>query len=221
MDISYTDPDSKKKNLNNNNSYSGGDRDDDDSESQTDGRLQEQFSDLATYTAYLTSDQDEEEYLELRGDLLELQKLQQLQHPPYYDGIEVKPGDAESEGPNNNNNNNTLMEVVIDTTQPQPQQRKGMVRREFGRRVLRFKKKRTNSGTMNNNNNNNEDRNNESPTPDTGGNPHNDTGVETEDSAVNPGKKMMEKAMHYSPFVTHYYHRSRVMTMVSGQENGC
>eukprot|EP00536_Pseudo-nitzschia_multiseries_P013346 jgi/Psemu1/290808/fgenesh1_pg.563_\ len=121
---------SNKNPVSNDNSY-----DDvvDDSESDSDEI--EEFSDIATYTAV---DVGAEEYLDLRGDLLELQKLQELQHPPYYDGIEVQAnaGDQGSDELNNNNNHtnnhnlnlNNSMEVTIENTQPQPQpqQRKGM-----------------------------------------------------------------------------------------------
>mmetsp|Transcript_3054 Transcript_3054/g.8398 ORF Transcript_3054/g.8398 Transcript_3054/m.8398 type:complete len:316 (-) Transcript_3054:38-985(-) len=106
MDVSNTNP------VSNNDSY---DVDNSDSDSQE----QEQFSDIASYTAvdggnyFLALDEGAEEYLDLRGDLLALQKLQLLQNPPYYDGIQVKPGGEEPDehiniNVNNNNNNNNL-----------------------------------------------------------------------------------------------------------------
>lgn len=215
---------SNKNPVSNDNSY-----DDvvDDSESDSDEI--EEFSDIATYTAV---DVGAEEYLDLRGDLLELQKLQELQHPPYYDGIEVQAnaGDQGSDELNNNNhtnnhnlNLNNSMEVTIENTQPQPQpqQRKGMVRREFSRRVLRFKKKKANNNSNmihnSNNNNNDDDGDNNEAVADA---VDTDVGVsvDVDELVVKPTKKKMG---YYSPFVTHYYNKSKMMTLVSDQENGC
>ena len=235
MDVSNTNnPDSRK-----NKSFETIDDENDETANANDDLL-EQFSDLATYTAvdargnqyYLTNEtDDDEEYLELRGDLLELQKLQELQHPSYYDGIAVqtRSGDAEAEVPKNHGNSiahnagNTPMEVIAEGAS---QQRRGMVRREFNRRVWRFKKKKA------------------SPSDSEELAPGGELAPDVADHAVaaahlemssivadaeadgNPGKQTLvsKKSMHfYSPsFVTHnYYNKSKMMTMVSGQENGC
>jgi len=236
MDVSNTNPaDSKNNGIDD----GSGSR----SRSRTVEQLQEQFSDLATHADVNnddnvniningngngngngTSDQqsDNEEYLELRGGLLELQKLQELQNSFCYDGIEVKAGDDESEEADVINNNNTSMEVIADFApqQPQQQQRKGMVRREFGRRVMRFKKKIYNNKDDNINSN-------KDPIPDLGGSNTNDDDSDNDVGhlVVKPSKMKMgiNKAMHsYSPFAaTNYYNKSKMMTMVSGQENGC
>lgn len=224
MDVSNANPADSKNKGNGIDDGSG-------SRSRTVEQLQEQFSDLATHADVndngninVTSDQqsDDEEYLELRGGLLELQKLQELQNPFCYDGIEVKAGDDESEEADIINN--TSMEVVADFAPVQPQQRKGMVRREFGRRVMRFKKKIYNNKDDNNNSN-------KEPIPDLGGSNTNDddsdnnVGLGVKDLVVKPSKMKMgiNKAMHsYSPFAaSNYYNKSKMMTMVSGQDNGC
>jgi len=238
MDVSNTNPADSKNNGNGIDDGSGSR-----SRSRTVEQLQEQFSDLATHADVNnddnvniningngngngngTSDQqsDNEEYLELRGGLLELQKLQELQNSFCYDGIEVKAGDDESEEADVINNNNTSMEVIADFApqQPQQQQRKGMVRREFGRRVMRFKKKIYNNKDDNINSN-------KDPIPDLGGSNTNDDDSDNDVGhlVVKPSKMKMgiNKAMHsYSPFAaTNYYNKSKMMTMVSGQENGC
>ena len=146
-------------------------------------------------------------------DQLEMQlQLQQLQHPYYnYDGIAVS-----EQGPEELSTNM----AVSDT-----QQRKGMVRREFGRRVLGFKKKKTNSNNNNSSNNNInhtlffENKNNND-IIDTSNNHANDININDVNANVNVNNaadsskpiKMKSKIL-YSPFSTSS-NRSKMMMMV-------
>mmetsp|Transcript_5940 Transcript_5940/g.13832 ORF Transcript_5940/g.13832 Transcript_5940/m.13832 type:complete len:407 (-) Transcript_5940:213-1433(-) len=171
-----------------------------------------------------------EQQLRMQEDLLDLHKFQGRLHHVDYDGIAAEQSNA-TEGET-----------------PQQQQRKGMVLREFGRRVLRFNKKKksnghhNNSGGTNNMNNTTGSMNgpmhlhmhihtafssdNDREFPDQ----TNNQNVSIDD-ALNPSTpvemptskphKKKGKSMYNfnSPFANNSH--SKMMTVMVGQENGC
>jgi hypothetical protein len=117
-------------------------------------------------------------------------------------------------------------------------QRKGMVRREFNRRIMRFKKKKNKGNHKDNNNNNNNaeissENNNDDDDDDDGtdasGNKIiiklkiDDDNVNTPEPTRHPFKMKGGKPHkpHYAPFGVRKHNRSHSLQMILGQENGC